>query len=143
MRAWFSRSDFTSTMISSFSFLYLVGDVLLLQPPQFLVVVGDLVEGLHHLRLQLGFDGRKRHLVFELVVVHVGFGRGLGRILFLQLRLGRGAERRRRRRRCRGRDMGGRGGLDVTAVGDGHRRGVAIAVAVTISLGLGRLGLRA
>ena len=82
-------------MISSFSFLYLrscagdsdlvlelVGDVLLLQAPQLLVVVGDLVEGFDHLRLQLGLDRGERHLVFELVVVvHVGFGGGFRGIL--------------------------------------------------------------
>ena len=101
MRAWFSRSDFTSTMISSFSFLYLrscarrqrlvlqpVLDVLLLQAAQLLVLVGDLVEGLDHLRLQLGLDGRERHRVLELVVVHVGFGGGLGRILLLAVGAG-------------------------------------------------------
>ena len=54
-------------------------DVLLLQAAQLLVLVGDLVEGLDHARLQLGLDGRKRHRVLELVVVHVGFGRSLGR----------------------------------------------------------------
>ncbi len=106
-------------MISSFSFLYLrscerrqrlvlqlVGDVLLLQAAQLLVVVGDLVEGLDHLRLQLGLDGGERHLVFELVVVHVAFGGSLGRILLgLGGGGGRGAERGRRRRSGRRRDM--------------------------------------
>ena len=76
----------------------LVGDVLLLQAAQLLVVVGDLVEGLDHLRLQLGLDGRERHLVLELVVVHVGFGGGLARVLLLATGLGacgrRGTERR-------------------------------------------------
>src|SRR6202040_964256 len=92
--------------------LQLVGDVLFLQAAQLLVVVGDLVEGLDHLRLQLGLDGGERHLVFELVVVHVGFGRGFRRILFLAfggLALRRGAERGRRRRRGRRRDESGRG----------------------------------
>ena len=39
--------------------------------PQLLVVVRDLVESFDHLGLQLGLDRGERHLVFELVVVHV------------------------------------------------------------------------
>src|SRR5205809_5163664 len=42
---------------------------------QLLVLGRDLVEGLDHLRLQLGLDGGERHLVLELVVVHVGLDR--------------------------------------------------------------------
>src|SRR5207248_10115271 len=85
--------------------LQLVGDILFLKAAQLLVFGGDLVERLDHLRLQLGLDGRKRHLVFELVVIHVAFGGGFGRILLLGVRTarGRGTERRRGRRR------GGRG----------------------------------
>ena len=46
-------------------------DVLVLQPAQLLVGVGDAVEGLEHLRLQLGFHGRQGD-----VVLHVVFRRG-------------------------------------------------------------------
>src|SRR6185312_6985858 len=90
----------------------LVGNVLLLQAAQLLVVVGDLVEGLHHLRLQFGLDRGERHLVFEFVVVHVGLGRGLRRILLLVgtgCTAGRSTERRRCGRRGGRGDMGGRG----------------------------------
>ena len=161
MRAWLSRSDFTSTMISSFSFLYLrscdgrqrlvlqlVGDVLLLQAAQLLVFGGDLVEGLDHLRLQLGLDGGERHLVFELVVVHVAFGGGLGRILFLGVATGRsrgrGAERGRRRRRGGRRDMRGRSAraiavgrqrLAVGADGRGEHRRVHVVLGVGAGVG--------
>ena len=151
-------------MISSFSFLYLrscegdsdlalqlVGDILLLQAAQLLVLGGDLVEGLDHLRLQLGLDGGERHLVFELVVVHVAFGGGLGRILFLRLATGRGrgrgAERGRRRRRGRGRDMrgralhgrtiavGGRQRLAVGTDGRGDQRRVHVVLGVGAGIG--------
>ena len=105
--------------------LQLVGNVLLLQAAQLLVVVGDLVEGLDHLRLQLGLDGGERHLVFELVVVHVAFGGGLSRILFgFGSGGGRGAERGRRRRRGGRRDMRRCrvGGDRRTIVGAGRQR---------------------
>ena len=84
MRAWLRRSDFTSAMISSLSFLYLrscagdsasllqlVLDVLVLQPAQPLVGVGDLVEGLDHLRLELGLDRGERQRILHVVVVEV------------------------------------------------------------------------
>ena len=73
----------------------LVLDVLLLKLAQLLVAVGDLVEGLDDLRLELGLDGRERHLVLELVVlVHVGFGGGFARILLASPALpGAGAAR--------------------------------------------------
>src|ERR1019366_5229218 len=89
--------------------LQLVGDVLLLQAAQLLVVVGDLVEGFDHLRLQLGLDGGERHLVFELVVVHVAIGGGFrGAFTFGgRGRRGGGTERGRRRRGGR---RSGRGG---------------------------------
>jgi hypothetical protein len=85
MRAWLSRSDFTSTMISSLSFFVaaflrgreriaaqLVLDVLVLQPVQPLVAVGDFVEGLQHLRLELGLDRGERKRVLHVVVVGPG-----------------------------------------------------------------------
>src|SRR5436190_20249095 len=57
----------------------LVLDVLVLQTAQPLVGVGDLVEGLDHLGLELGFDGGERQRVLHIVVVEIGFaGRGLG-----------------------------------------------------------------
>src|SRR6202000_1134231 len=86
--------------------LQLVGDVLLLQAAQLLVVVGDLVEGLDHLRLQLGLDGRERHLVFELVVIHVAVGGGFRRGFAFGGRGGCRTERSRGRRCRRGRNMG-------------------------------------
>src|SRR6266511_915913 len=55
----------------------LVLDVLVLQAAQPLVGVGDVVEGLHHLGLELGLDGCKRERVLHIVVVEVAFaGRG-------------------------------------------------------------------
>ena len=97
MRAWLSRSDFTSVMISSLSFLYLRScagdserrscrrnlDVLLLQAAQLLEAVGDVVEGLDHLRLELGLDRGERERILHVVFVVVAFGGGLGRILRL------------------------------------------------------------
>src|SRR4051795_12277657 len=70
--------------------LQLVRNILLLQAAQFLVLAGDLVEGFHHLRLQLGLDGGERHLVFELVVVDIAVGGGLARFLFLRVAGGGG-----------------------------------------------------
>ena len=88
MRAWLRRSDFTSAMISSLSFLYLRSwcgrqraalelelDVLVLEPAQPLVGIGDLVEGLEHLRLELGLDRGERHRAFEIVLVELAFRR--------------------------------------------------------------------
>src|SRR5207237_6869091 len=93
--------------------LQLVRDVLLLQAAQLLVFGSDLVEGLDHLRLQLGLDGGERHLVFELVVVHVAFGGGLGRILLFRVRTARrrGEEGGRRRGGGGGGYVAGRGGV--------------------------------
>src|SRR5580700_9627271 len=104
--------------------LELVGNVLLLKTPQLLVVVRNFIEGLDHLRLQLGLDRRERHLVFELVVIHVAVGGGFSRILFLAFGGGggRGAERRRRGRRGRRRDMRGCGG------GRGHRTAMTVTI---------------
>src|SRR4029077_10489515 len=124
--------------------LQLVGNVLLLQAAQLLVFGGDLVERLDHLRLQLGLDGGERHLVFELVVVHVAFGGGLGRILFLGVatgrRCGRGAERGRRRRRGgrgnvrrRGRAIGVGSGSSVDTASDQRRVHVVLGVGASVS----------
>ena len=96
MRAWLSRSDFTSAMISSLSFLYLRScdgdsvvalqaqlDVLVLQAAQLLERVGDIVEGLDDLRLQLGLDRGERERALHVVVVEIALGGGLARILLL------------------------------------------------------------
>ena len=47
--------------------LELVLDVLVLQPAQLLIGVGDAVEGLEHLRLQFGFHRRERHGILHIV----------------------------------------------------------------------------
>src|SRR5450755_2521311 len=140
--------------------LQLVGDVLLLQAPQLLVVVGDLVESLDHLRLQLGLDGGERHLVFELVVVHVGVGGSL-RGAFTLGGGGRcggcGTERGRRRRGGRRRDMrrrrlcrhrgGGAIAVDTIAIDSGERLAVGaergceqrrVHVVLGVGTGVGR-----
>ena len=96
MRAWLRRSDFTSVMISSLSFLYLRScagdsdddlepelDVLLLQAAQPLEGVGDVVEGLDDLGLELGLDRGERQRILHVVFVVVGFGGGLARVLGL------------------------------------------------------------
>ena len=96
MRAWLSRSDFTSVMISSLSFLYLRScagdseaflqaefDVLLLQAAQPLERVGDVVEGLDHFRLELGLDRGERERILHVVFVVIALGRGLAGILRL------------------------------------------------------------
>ncbi len=49
-------------------------DVVLLQAAQPLERVGDVVEGLQHLGLELGLDRGKRHRVLEIVLVEVGVG---------------------------------------------------------------------
>ena len=48
-----------------------VGDVLVLQAAQLLVVVGDRIERLEHARLELGLHGRERDVVLHVVVVEV------------------------------------------------------------------------
>ena len=82
MRFWLSDRDLTSATTSflsslylrscegvSASFLRLVLDVLILQPAQFLVSVGDPVEGFEHFRLQLRLHRRKRDGILHVVVV--------------------------------------------------------------------------
>ena len=94
MRAWLSRSDFTSEMISSFSFLYLrscAGDSeeffrrnsmsCSCRRRRRLNAVGDGVEGLDHFRLELGLDGGERQRILHVVFVVIALGRGLARIL--------------------------------------------------------------
>ncbi len=56
--------------------LELVLDVLVLQPAQLLVGVGDAVERLQHLGLELGLHRGKRDGVFQIVLVVEPFGRG-------------------------------------------------------------------
>src|SRR5262249_22944068 len=82
----------------------LVVNVLLLQAAQPLELVGDGVEGLEHFRLELGLDRGKRHGIFQIVFVEIGFRN----LIFLAALLataggGGGLERRRggRRRRRR------------------------------------------
>ena len=53
-------------------------DVLILQPAQLLVVVGDAVEGLEHLRLELGLHRRERERVLDIVVSRRRHRRRLG-----------------------------------------------------------------
>ena len=86
----------------------LVLDVLVLQAAQPLVGVGDVVEGLDHLGLELGLDGGERERILHVVVVEIAFG---GR----RLERGRGRGRGRRGYRLRQRAGHGRG--------TGHRRG--------------------
>ena len=93
----------------------LVLDVLVLQAAQPLVGVGDVVEGLDHLGLELGLDGGERERVLHVVVVEIAFaGRGLAALAFLAVgalgrRLERGGAGRRRRRRRRLRQRAGSG----------------------------------
>ena len=105
-------------MISSLSFLYLRScagdsasflslklDVLVLQAAQPLVVVGDLVEGLEHLGLELGLDRGERERILHVVVVEVALARRLlAAFAVLAVAGWRGLERRRAggRRRRRG-----------------------------------------
>jgi hypothetical protein len=64
--------------------LELVPDVLVLEPAQALVTVGDLVEGLQQLGLELGLDRGERERVLQIVVVEIAFvGRRLGALAFL------------------------------------------------------------
>ena len=49
-------------------------DVLVLQAAQLLVGVGDAVEGLEHLRLELGLHGREGDVVLHVVFVEVSLG---------------------------------------------------------------------
>ena len=107
MRAWLSRSDFTSVMISSLSFLYLRScagesvvalelelDVLVLQAAQPLVGVGDVVEGLDHLGLELGLDRGERQRILHVVVVEVALaGWRLAAFAGLAVAAGRGRAR--------------------------------------------------
>ena len=94
MRAWLSRSDFTSEMISSLSFLYLrscAGDSeeffrrnsmsCSCRRRRRLNEIRDGVEGLDHLRLQLGLDGGERKRILHIVFVVIALGSGLARIL--------------------------------------------------------------
>ena len=69
--------------------------------------VRDRVEGLDHLRLELGLDGGERKRILHVVFVVIALGRGLARILLLAVPGGgitrrlewRGGRRRRGRRR--------------------------------------------
>src|SRR5207247_7087405 len=90
----------------------LVLDVLVLQAAQPLVGVGDVVEGLHHLGLELGLDGGKRERVLHIVVVEIAFGRSL-RLPLAVTFLVRSCRRRLKR------GGGGVGGVGVCASAPG------------------------
>src|SRR5262249_51068394 len=86
-------------------------DVLVLQPAQALVGIGDIVERLHHFGLELSLNGRKRERVLHIIVVEFSLARwalahfAILRISARQRRLegswgrGRGWRRRRLRKR--------------------------------------------
>ena len=103
-------------------------DVLLLQAAQALEAVGDVVEGLDHFGLELGFDGGERERTLHVVVfVVIALGGGLGRILrprLVAVAVGLGLERR---------GGGGRGRRRLRLLHDlqmrraGHRRAAAAA----------------
>ena len=80
-------------------------DVLLLQAAQPLELVGDGVEGFEHLRLELGLDRGKRHRIFKIVFVEIGFRNLTLFAAFAVAGCHGGLERRRcgRRRRRRNR----------------------------------------
>src|SRR6185436_11036540 len=99
------------------------------------------------LRLQFGLDRSQRHLVFELVVVHVAFGRGLGGILLLGLGVSAGGRRteRGRRWRRRGRRHSRRDGGSRLAICLGRGRAVGgrrdqrgVHAALGVGAGVGR-----
>src|SRR5262249_12320006 len=121
----------------------LVLDVLVLQAAQPLVGVGNIVEGLDHLWLELGLDGGERQRVLHIVVVEIALaGRALVALAILPVAaLGRALERdrwrcRRYRRLHR---YGGAGNRrrtgrrhDRLAVGADHRRRHALGVGTGI-----------
>ena len=141
MRFWLSDSDLTSATMSFFSALYLrscagdsvsflqlVLDVLVLQAAQLLVGVGDAVEGLQHLRLELGLHRRQRDRILQIVVVVEAFG-AAARLRRRSRRAGSAARWRARRVRriCAAQRLGGagRGHVDLRrllAVGAGVGR---------------------
>ena len=98
LRSWFGDSAAEALLSREL-------DVLLLQAAQLLEGVGDVVEGLDHLGLELGLDGGERQRILHVVFVVVRLGGGLARILRLLAVLGvavglegrRGGRRRRRR----------------------------------------------
>ena len=108
-------------------------DVLVLQPAQPLVGVGDVVEGLEHLGLELGLDRRERERVLHVVVVEIAFaGAPSGfsspspssSVALGRLERGGGRGRRRRRGVCasgRRDHRGARHRHDRLAVGADHR----------------------
>ena len=70
-------------------------DVLVLQAAQPLVGVGDVVEGLEHLGLELGLDRGERERVLHVVVVEVAFAGGVSapRLLAAVAAIARSARR--------------------------------------------------
>ncbi len=113
----------------------LVGDVLVLQAAQLLVSVGDAVERLEHLRLELGLHRRQRHRILQIVVVVEAFGRRRGLAVETGgrgLRRGGGRDAFARRRR-RSRQRGGRHGFG--GAGRGH---VDLRLFLAVGAGVGR-----
>ena len=84
----------------------LVVDVLVLQSAQAFERIGDSVEGLQHLGLELGLDGGERHRVLEIVLVQVAFAERA----FLGLLLAVAVHRLRLEQRCAVRSGGRRRG---------------------------------
>src|SRR5213592_1089318 len=95
----------------------LVLDVLVLQAPQPLVGIGDIVKGLEHLGFELGLDGGKRERVLHIVVIVIAFtGRGLAALAIVPVgALGRCLERGC----CRGRGRWSRRLRQRSAAGSG------------------------
>src|SRR5579883_669922 len=105
-------------------------DVLLLQPAQALVLARHRVEGLQHLRLELGLDRGERERVLHVVLVHLAFAGGRCAVallpavhLVLRLERGRGGRRRRGRRDRRDRRGDGTARRVHAGAGFGARLG--------------------
>ena len=93
-------------------------DVLVLQAAQPLVGVGDVVEGLDHLGLELGLDRGERQRVLHVVVVEVAFGGALGLVLAVAVSaVAAGGLERGRRRRARPAAPGSAPGWPAIAAG--------------------------
>ena len=121
----------------------LVVDVLVLQSAQAFEGIGDGVEGLQHLGLELGLDGGERHRVLGIVLVGVAFAEcAFLRLLFaaadvqrlgLERRGGRWRRRRSHRLRRHNREerwrARGHGGRRIAARhGSRHRLGVGAGI---------------
>src|SRR4029077_8671005 len=116
----------------------LVVDVLLLQAAQPLELIGDGVESLEHLWLELGLDRGERHRIFEIVLVEIGLRNLSLFAAFLAVARRRGGLKRRRRGRRRRRrnrlQRGWRGAIAARHAGfaDANRRGGLFGVGTGI-----------